>query len=87
MATVLIPRMLSDLTGGVRRADVDGATLAEVVAALDRLYPGIETQIHRNGKISPHVALTVDGTIAMKGLATAVGPQSEVNILPSMGGG
>jgi molybdopterin converting factor small subunit len=87
MATVSIPLMLAKLTDGERKAEVAGATLSEIVAALDARYPGFAAQVQTNGKISPHVAFTVDGKIAMEGFATAVGPQSEVNILPSMGGG
>ncbi len=87
MATVSIPSMLDNFTGGVRRAEVSGATLAEVIAALDAIHPGIEARIHNGRKISPTLALVVDGKIAARGLATPVGPQSEVNILPAFGGG
>lgn len=87
MATVRIPLMLAKLTGGVRIAEVGGSTVAEVISALDTLYPGMEDEVQAEGRIKPHVAFTVDGKIALAGLATPVGPQSEVNILPSMGGG
>ena len=87
MATVSIPLLLGNLTGGIRKAEVEGTTLGEVIAALDRLYPGMEANVQNGGKISPHVAFTVDGKIAVRGLSTPVGPQSEVAILPSMGGG
>jgi len=87
MATVSIPRLLGDLTGGARRADVEGRTVGEVLAALDGLFPGLEASIQKDGKISPHVAITVDGKIALQGVATPVRPHSQVAILPSMGGG
>jgi len=87
MATVSIPLLFKDLTGGVRKAEVEGATLAELVAALEAIYPGLGAKIHSDGKISPNVALTVDGKIAAAGLATPVGPQAEVCILPAFGGG
>ncbi len=87
MATVSIPLLLAKLTGGVRKTEVAGAALSEIVDGLDTLYPGFAAQVQTNGKISPHVAFTVDGKIAMEGFATPVGPDSEVNILPSMGGG
>ncbi len=87
MPSVNIPLLLQDATGGARRATVSGATLAEVVSALDRLFPGIETRIRTGDKISPILAFTVDGGIASQGLATPVGPDSEVCILPVMGGG
>ncbi|NQT36735.1 MAG: molybdopterin synthase sulfur carrier subunit, partial [Planctomycetes bacterium] len=47
MASVSIPLLLKDVTGGARRVDVEGRTLAEVVAALDALHPGIETRLRK----------------------------------------
>jgi molybdopterin converting factor small subunit len=87
MATVRIPLLLKDVTGGARRAEVSGRNLAEVLRALDRLHPGIQGQILSDGKILPFVTFTVDGVIAARGLDTPVRPESEVCILPSMGGG
>lgn len=87
MATVSIPLLLKDVTGGARRAEVSGANLAEVLRALDDIHPGFEKQILSGGKILPYVTFTVDGVIAARGLETPVRPQSEVCILPSMGGG
>ncbi len=87
MATVSIPLLLKDLTGGVREAEVEGATLEEIIAALDATYPGIAAKILSGQKISPNVALVVDGKIAGAGLATPVGPQAHVSILPAFGGG
>ena len=87
MATVSIPLLLKDLTAGARQAEVTGQTLAEVIAALDAIHPGIQSRIHDGQKISPNLALVVDGKIATRGLATPVGPQSQVSILPTFGGG
>lgn len=87
MASVSIPLLLEDLTGGARRAEVAGGTLAEIIAALDAIHPGIQSRIHDGQKLSPTLALVVDGKIATAGLATPVGPRSEVNILPAFGGG
>jgi hypothetical protein len=87
MATVRIPLLFKDLTGGDRRADVPGGTLEEIVAALDGLYPGMAAKMLDGNGFSPIVALTVDGKIASRGPATPVGPESEVCILPSFGGG
>lgn len=87
MATVTIPLLLKDATGGVRRAEVPGENLRGVLRELDRLFPGLETKILSDGKILPYVTFTVDGAIAAQGLDTPVRPESEVCILPSMGGG
>ena len=73
--------------GGARHAEVAGATLLEIIAALDVLYPGIEARIRHGEKISPTVALIVDGKIAAQGLATCVKPDSQIDILPAFGGG
>ncbi len=87
MATVTIPLLFSDVTGGARRAHVQGATLAEIVAALEKIHPGIEARVRDGDTIRPIVAFTVDGKIATQGLATPVRPDSEVCLLPSFGGG
>ena len=87
MAGVSIPMLFKDLTGGERRAEVRGTTLGEVVRALEALYPGIEARIRDGDKLSPTVALVVDGRIASAGLSTPVDSDSQVNILPSLGGG
>ena len=87
MATVTIPLLFQDVTGGTRRAQVAGKTLADVVRALDGVYPGFEGRILDQGEILPYVKFTVDGVIAARGLDTPIGPDSEVCILPSMGGG
>jgi molybdopterin synthase sulfur carrier subunit len=87
MATVVIPLLLKDFTDGSRSAQVSGSTVSEIVAALDGLHPGIAGRIIENGQLSPTVAVTVDGRIAAAGIETAVGPDSEVRLLPSLGGG
>jgi molybdopterin converting factor small subunit len=87
MTKVWIPLLLADVTGGARRAEVEGATLEEIITALERIHPGIEARIRDGDKIRPTLAFTVDGKIAAQGLATEVRPDSEVCMLPSFGGG
>jgi molybdopterin converting factor small subunit len=87
MATVAIPLLLKDVTGGVRQAKVCGSTLEQIISELNNLHPGFEARVRDGDTLSPVVAITVDGKIAVQGLATPVGPDSEVCILPSFGGG
>ena len=87
MATVSIPLLFKDVTGGVRRSEVAGSTVAEILAALDEVHPGIEGRIRDGDRLAPIVTVTVDGKIAAQGLDTPVEPQSEVCLLPSFGGG
>jgi len=87
MARVRLPLFLKDVTGGAREAEVPGATLDEVITALDRVHPGIAAKVRNGDKLIPAVAFTVDGKIAAGGLSTPVAPDSEVSMLPAFGGG
>ena len=87
MVKVSLPLFLTDITGGAREAEVQGATLDEVITALDEMHPGIAAKVRDGGKLAPIVALTVDGRIAARGLDTPVQPDSQVRMLPAFGGG
>ena len=87
MANVTLPLLLKEFTGGARRADVSGASVAEILHGLGRLYPGLEGRIQRDGKLDPNLLVAVDGAIAAEGLSTPVRPDSQVSILPTFGGG
>lgn len=87
MATVSIPLLFEDVTGGARREEVGGATLREVIAGLEQIHPGIAARICDGNRLLPSVRVTVDGRIAADGLATPIRPASEVCLLPSFGGG
>lgn len=87
MATVSIPLLLKDVTGGARQAEVAGTTLGEIVTRLDAAFPGIEARIRHGEKLSPNLAFTIDGKIATQGLATPVTPDCQIHILPAFGGG
>jgi molybdopterin synthase sulfur carrier subunit len=87
MATVSIPLLLQDVTGGARRVEVEGSTLEQIILAMEAIHPGIEARVRDGDRLRPTVAFTVDGKIASQGLATPVEPDSDVCVLPSFGGG
>lgn len=87
MATVQIPLFLAEYTGGLRRVDVRGQTLGQIVEELEARFPGLGEQIHQGEKFRPSVVVTVDGKLATEGLETPVSPSSEVCFLPFLGGG
>ncbi|HPP53752.1 MAG TPA: MoaD/ThiS family protein [Thermoguttaceae bacterium] len=87
MASVQIPLLLAEHTGGLRRMEVAGGSVREIVEELEKRFPGIAGQIHQGGKIRPTLVITVDGQLATAGLDTPVGPSSEVCLLPFLGGG
>ena len=87
MANVILPSLFGDTTGGVRHMEVPGTTIGEVIDSLDHAHPGLGERIRREDRLVSYLAITVDGKIATAGLATPVGPESEVAVLFNMGGG
>ena len=87
MATVVLPRSLVALfPGAERRTLVAGATVAEVVAALDGRIPGLADRVLTAGPaIREHLNVFVDGERAT--LATPVGPDAVVHVIPAVSGG
>jgi molybdopterin synthase sulfur carrier subunit len=87
MAHVWIPPLLRDLTGGKETADVPGATVAEVIDALEQHFPGMRARLCPDGSLRPGLTVSVDGEVARFGLRERVGPDCEVHFLPAIGGG
>ncbi len=83
---VLIPSALRSYTESAW-ADASGATLAEVLADLDRLYPGIRFRmIDEQNRIRPHIRFFVAGAQA-RDLAQALDPDGELLIVQALSGG
>ena len=87
MALVWIPSLLRDLADEKESIHVPGATVAEVIDALDRLHPGVRRRLCQADRLRPGLAAVVDGVVARLGLLEAVGPDSEVHFLPAIAGG
>ena len=87
MATVYIPSLMRNVTGGKDRVEVEGKNLREIVANLDREYPGMRDLLVLAGEIRDGVALAVDGEPTEVGLLMEVGDNAEVQILPAIAGG
>jgi molybdopterin converting factor small subunit len=87
VATVVLPRSLVALfPGAERRAAVPGATVAEIIAGLDEHVPSIADRLIGAGPtIREHLNVFVDGERAA--LATPVGPDAVVHIIPAVSGG
>ena len=90
--TLRLPAVLADLVGGARRLDVDGspADVGELFAALAATHPVLERRIRdETGAVRRFVNVYVDdGDIRhLDGLATALGQDAEVTVLPSVAGG
>ncbi|MGE3075097.1 MAG: MoaD/ThiS family protein [Dehalococcoidia bacterium] len=86
MATVQIPALLRELTGGTATLQAAGSNLREVLADVVRQQPGLANRVYDAAGVVPEIMLVVDNVEAL-GLDTPVGPNSEVLILPALQGG
>ena len=90
---VLLPRLLSDCTGGRTAVDVDLGPPGTVRALLDALateHPVFDRRVRdETGALRRHVNVYVDGEEVRRldGLATLVPPGSEVMVVQSVAGG
>jgi molybdopterin synthase sulfur carrier subunit len=87
VATVVLPRSLVALfPGAARRCNVAGATVAEVIAALEERVPGMADRLLVTGlAFREHLNVFVDGERAT--LATPVGPEAVIHVIPAVSGG
>jgi molybdopterin converting factor small subunit len=87
MAEVRIPRSLAALFPGTpTRLSAEGATVEELIAALDAQVPGLRNRVLDSGpSIRTHINVFVAGQRAT--LATAVPANATVHIIPAVSGG
>ncbi len=88
MATVWVPALMRDLTGGATTVAVDGAkNVRQLIERLDTLHPGFKERLLKGNRLSPSVSVAVDGVVSRLGLLQPVGETSEVHFLPAVAGG
>jgi molybdopterin converting factor small subunit/photosystem II stability/assembly factor-like uncharacterized protein len=86
MAVVRLRGPLQKLAGGRAEHDLDGATVVELLRALERAQPAVGGWIlDERGLIRRHVNVFVNGERGRE--ATAVGPGDRVEVLPAISGG
>ena len=87
---MLIPTPLRRFTGGNAKVVVPGATISEVLDALDSVYPGIGERLRdESGQIRRFVNVFVNGQNVRDrdGIDTSLSTGDEVGIIPAMAGG
>jgi len=90
MAAVRIPTILRTYTAGASEVTAEGATLAEVIDALEAAHPGIKGRVlDDNGALRRFVNVYVGGEdVRFSGeLDTPVPAGAEVSIIPAVAGG
>ena len=87
VATVHLPASLVTLfPGAPRRLEVEAATVAALVAALNARWPGMRDRLCAPGpSIRQHINIFVDGERST--LSTALNPESVVHVIPAVSGG
>ena len=87
MATIFIPSLLRKLTAGKSSVTASGTTVGQLITDLDRQFPGFRRQMIEDGELKPSLAVSVDGEIGTQGLLEPVQEDSQIYILPAIGGG
>ena len=87
MATVFIPSLMQNLTGGKARVQISGATVRQIINNLDSEYPGVKARLVEDDRVKPNISVAVDGEVTPLGMLERVGEESEVHFLPAIGGG
>ena len=84
---VLLPTPLVEYTANRREVEAEGANLAELLADLDRRYPGIRFRmIDEQDAIRPHIKIFVNRE-QVRGLDSPLGPRDEVLVVAALSGG
>ena len=84
---VLVPTPLRSYTQRSSAVEAEGATLAELLADLDRRYPGIRWRmIDEQDAIRTHMRIFVNGEQVHR-LDVALQPSDEIQILQALSGG
>ena len=78
---VLTSDMARQHTSGQTEIEVEGANVRAIVRALEDLYPGL------GERIQTEMAIAIDGELFQDPYLEPVEPDSELFVLPKIGGG
>ena len=86
MPVVRLRAPLSELAGGKRELELEGATVGEVLLALEREHPDVRGWIlDEHGAIREHINVFVNKEYGRED--TTVGAQDRLHVLPAISGG
>jgi molybdopterin synthase sulfur carrier subunit len=87
MPVVWIPSLMRQLAQGQEKVAVAGTNIGEIIAGLDRLFPGMDARLRDGEGLRAGIAAVVDTEVARLGLAQPVRDESEIHFLPAVSGG
>ncbi len=87
MVRVIIPATLRSFCGGSPQLDVEGATIGDVLRAVDARCPGFYDRVVESGRLRPELAFALNGEVVPLALHDAMASETEIAIVPALGGG
>jgi molybdopterin synthase sulfur carrier subunit len=81
MAHVALPADCRTFTGGVAEVDVAADTVRRMILELEARFPGLGDYVDRR------MAVAIDGEIHQDAWSSPLKPDSEVYLIPKIGGG
>jgi molybdopterin converting factor small subunit len=87
MVRVVIPATLRGICGGSPVVEVDGATIGDVLRAVDARCPGFYGRVVEENRLRPELAFALDGEVVPLALHHRVSSETEIAIVPALGGG
>jgi molybdopterin converting factor small subunit len=81
MARVSLTAALTRFTGGETEFELDVANIRQLFRALGERYPEMAPHLEEG------IAVAIDGQIYQDTLIEPIGPDSEVHLIPQIGGG
>ncbi|MEX2226605.1 MAG: molybdopterin-synthase adenylyltransferase MoeB [Dehalococcoidia bacterium] len=88
--SVYIPTPFRKLTGNRQNVEAEGKDVAEVLANVDKQYPGFHQLVFGSGQEVPahiNIYLNKQEIASLEGIATKVKDGDEVAVIPAMAGG
>ena len=87
MLNVRIPSPLRSYTAGAAQVRARGATIAELLAELERSYPGMRFRmIDEQDRIRPHIRIFINQR-EVRSLGEALAARDEVHLICALSGG
>lgn len=87
MAVVIVPATLRALCAGSSKIEAPGATIREVLRAVDVQCPGFYARVVDRERLRPELAFALNGEVIPLALHDTVGETTEIAIVPALGGG
>ena len=87
MALVIIPATRRHYCSGASKIEAPGATIGEVLRAVDAQCPGFYARVVNGQRLRPELAFAINGEVFPLALHDTVGETTEIAIVPALGGG